>query len=111
MTNRTIERRLPVGVTEFEQLVSDLKAEYGDTMPTNSDDDIKFAISSTIMHMGPKDSHASLESFYKTLVAGAAKQVAHYIFQETKLKQQQRAADEQAAAAAKEVSNEPNPQG
>ncbi len=107
MSVRNEDRKLPVGVTEFEQLIQDLHAEYGDEMPTKDDDSIRFAISSNIMHLGPQDSHKSLEFFFKILVAAAAKQVAHFIFQDTKNRQQQRQADEVAAAAAKEVTSEP----
>lgn len=100
---KTEERRLPVGLQEFETFILDLKNEYKDELPTSSDEDIKFAISSTIMHMGPRESHTTLEFFYKTIVAAASKQVAHYVFRDTKLKQEERAAAEKLAA---EASNE-----
>lgn len=95
---RKQERRLPVGLEDFEKLVSDLHAEYGNELPTADTDSLKFVIASTIMHMGPLDSHKSLEFFYKTLVSGASKQVAHFVFRDIKLKQEAtaKAAAEQA---------------
>lgn len=96
------DRKLPVGVTEFENLIADLKTAYGADLPTIDDDTLKFVISSTIMHLGPLDSHKSLDFFYRTIVAGAAKQVAHFVFRDVKLKQEQAAKD----ALEKETSNE-----
>lgn len=88
MNNRTLERKLPTGVEEFETLVSDLKAEYGAELPTVDDDSLRFVIATTIMHLGPLDAFKSLEFFYKTIVGGASKQVAHFIFRDVKLKQE-----------------------
>lgn len=96
---KTVERRLPVGAEDFEKLVADLQEVYGDELPTKDVDTLKFVIASTIMHLGPLDSHKSLEFFYKTLVAGAAKQVSHHFFREVKLKQE--AAIKAAEEAAK----------
>jgi hypothetical protein len=113
--NRTDERKLPVGLTEFEKLISDLKTEYAEEMPTTDDASLKFVLASTIMHLGPLDSHKSLDFFYKTVVAGAAKQVAHHIFQDTKRKQEEAAraeVEKQSLEATSQpsltvVSNEP----
>jgi hypothetical protein len=86
-----MERQLPIGATEFETLIQDLKAEYGEKLPTLDDDSLRFVVATTIMHLGPLDSHKSLEFFYKTIVSGAAKQVAHYIFREVKTRQEEAA--------------------
>lgn len=107
MSIRFVDRKLPVGVSEFELLLSDLKSEYADEIPTLDDDSLRFAISSNIMHLGPHDSHKSLDFFYKIIVAAAAKQIAHFVFQDVKNRQAQRQADEAAASAAKEVPSEP----
>lgn len=103
---RLTERRLPVGVTEFEQLATDLRTEYADELPAIDDASLKFVLSSTIMHLGPLDSHKSLDFFYKTVVAGAAKQVAHFVFRDVKLKQEAeiKAAEQEAAKKAAEES-------
>lgn len=102
MANKTEERKLPNGTAEFDQLVADLKSEY--ELPTQDDDSIKFVLATTIMHLGPLDSHKTLEFFYKTLVAGAAKQVAHSVFREVKERQvaAQQAALEQESSAKSE---------
>lgn len=85
------ERRLPTGIVEFDSMILDLKTAYGAELPTVDDDSLKFVIATTIMHLGPLESHKSLEFFYKTIVAGAAKQVAHYVFRDIKLKQEEAA--------------------
>jgi hypothetical protein len=100
------ERKLPVGMTEFDQLIVDLKAQF--ELPTSDEASLKFAIASIIMHLGPDDSHKSLEFFYKRLVAGASKQVAHTVFQEVKKAQEEKLAAEKAAAEA--AKNEPQQQ-
>lgn len=106
INKRNEERRLPVGITEFETLISDMMTEYAGELPTMDVESLKFVISTSIMHMGPTECTSSMDFFFKTLVAGAAKQIAHHIFQETKRKQMQKDADERAAAEAKEVVNE-----
>lgn len=106
MSKRIEERKLPTGITEFDALIADLMSEYGDEMPTQDVESIKFVVATIMMHLGQDDSHKSLEFFYKRIVAGASKQIAHHIFVETKEKQMKRAADEAAAAAAKEVPSE-----
>lgn len=97
MSIRAVERKLPTGTEEFETLVSDLKNEYGSELPTVDDDSLRFVIATTIMHLGPLDAYKSLEFFYKTIVGGASKQVAHYVFRDIKLKQEaaQKAATEE----------------
>ncbi len=82
------EEKLPTGMQEFNKLVEDLKNFYGPNLPTQDETTLKFVIATTIMHLGPLDSHKSLEFFYKTIVAGAAKQVAHAVFRDIKLQQE-----------------------
>lgn len=96
--NKTAERKLPNGAEEFDQLIQDLREEY--VLPTEDNDSLKFVIATTIMHLGPLDSHKTLEFFYKTIVAGAAKQVAHSVFREIKERQvaaQQAALEQQSS--------------
>jgi hypothetical protein len=99
---KSTPRRLPVGIADFAELVADLKAEYGELLPTQDDDSLSFVIATSIMHMGPSDSFKTLEYFYNLIVAGASKQVAHHVFQTIKLKQ------EAALKAAKEAEAELN---
>lgn len=94
---RTENRKLPTGVAEFDQLLIDLKTEYGAELPTVDDESLKFVLASSIMHLGPTEAHKPLEFFYETIVAGAAKQVAHHVFRDTKLKQEAKAKAEEAA--------------
>ena|ERR1700677_910585 len=84
----TTELKLPTGMTEFQALITQLKESYGESLPTQDETTLKFVIATTIMHLGPLDSHKSLEFFYKTIVAGASKQVAHAIFRDIKLQQE-----------------------
>lgn len=100
--NRLAERRLPVGIEDFTKLIEDLKSEYGDELPTKDDDSLKFVVATTIMHMGPLDSFKTLEYFYRTIVAGSSKQIAHYVFREVKERQ------EASLKAAKEAEQEAN---
>lgn len=95
--NRTSERKLPIGISEFDTLLKDLKDEYKDELPTLDEDTLKFVLASTIMHLGPTDSHKTLEFFYKTIVAGASKQVSHFVFQDVKLRQQEKQKAEEEA--------------
>lgn len=105
--NKTEDRKLPVGMKDFDQLIQDLKDAYGDELPTTDDDSLRFVLSATIMHLTQDDSHKSLEFFYKRIVAGASKQIAHAVFQAVKIKQQEKAAAEESAKKAElEVSNE-----
>jgi hypothetical protein len=94
-------RKLPTGIEEFNTLIRDLKAHYGEELPTQDEDSLKFVIATTIMHMGPLDSHKTLEFFYNTIVAGASKQVAHAVFREIKIKQE----EAMKAAQAQEVTS------
>lgn len=75
-------RTLPGGTTEFEALVTRLMSSWN--LPTTSDRDVKFALTTTIMHLGPQDSSRSDYYFVKTIRAGAAKQVAGAKFHEIK---------------------------
>lgn len=93
--------KLPTGVQEFHEWAESFITIYGDALPTQHVDSIKFALASQIMHLGEATAFASRDEFYNRLVAGAAKQVAHHVFTEIKLKQQAaiKAAEEEAKKA------------
>jgi len=93
---------LPTGTEAFHKWSDKLIETY--PMPTEDKDSLKFALATTIMHLGPQDHHKANEYFYRTIVAGASKQVAHSVFTDIKLSQ--KAAAEKLAAeelAAKNV--------
>jgi hypothetical protein len=100
----SIERRLPVGMAEFDQLVNDLKTLIENDVPTITERDIRFIVATSILHLGPLESHKPLEFFYKTILAGASKQVASHVFQDIKIKQKEE--DDAAALAASQPKDE-----
>lgn len=65
---------LPGGMDEFEALTARLIAYWN--LPTHNERDVKFALTTTIMHLGPLDDKKSDYYFVKTIRAGAAKQIA-----------------------------------
>ncbi len=87
---------LPVGVSEFLAYVKELETTYD--LPTKNRDDILFAVTTTILHLGPQESKKPKQYFVDVIRAGAAKQIAAHYFQETKLRQ--KAAEDAAKQAA-----------
>ncbi len=92
-----IPSRLPVGVTEFAKFVDELQAIYD--LPTKNKDDVMFAVTSTILRLGPTDSKLSKQYFVNIVKAGAAKQIAAHYFQEIKQRQFEAQKASQAALA------------
>lgn len=89
--------KLPTGIAEFHEWAESFATIYGDQLPTKNMDSIKFALASQIMHLGADDAFKAKEDFFKMLIAGASKQVAHAVFTEIKQKQQEAAKKEQEA--------------
>lgn len=91
---------LPVGVTEFNTWVDSFFETYD--LATDDKDSIAHALATNIMHLGPQVHRKSKHYFYKTIQAGAAKQIAHNAFREIQIKKQeeQRLAAEKANATA-----------
>lgn len=87
--------RLPVGVEEFDAYISSLRSTY--TLPTVSDEDVRYVVSSLILHLGPTAAFKPKAYFYLALQATAAKQIASHNFQQVK---QRQAAAEAARKAA-----------
>ncbi len=88
--------RLPTGMTEFQkwsQDIIDLTGSLAD------DDSMRFAISSQIMHMGAQKDCVPKRYFVASLRKAAANQVASQVFQDVKLRQQQKAQEAAAALA------------
>lgn len=91
--------KLPTGVQEFNDWAESFVTIYGDALPTQHLDSIKFTLASQIMHLGHEEAFATREDFFKRIIAGAAKQVAHHVFTEIKLRQQEALKAEQEAKA------------
>lgn len=87
---------VPQGVTEFEVWAKSIIDIYG--FPDN--DSVRFALATMILHSGPSAAYAPKHRFAIMVKAGAAKQVASFVFQEIKTKQKQAEATAQAAAPA-----------
>lgn len=86
--------RLPNGLTEFNNWAKDIMELTG---PLADEDSIKFALASQIMHMGAQSDRVPKRYFVASLRKAAANQVASQVFQDVKLRQQEKA---QGAAAA-----------
>ncbi len=87
---------LPVGMTEFEKWANSIISIY---KPPGSDDSVKFALATMIMHSGPTEAYKSKHYFNLALRASAAKQISGAVFQDIKLRQQKAAKDAQEALA------------
>ncbi len=90
--------KLPVGMAAFDAWVVDFTATY--KLPTSSDTDIRFVLSTSIMHLGPTTAYKSKFYFYLLLTATASKQIASEQFRTIKERQQ---AEALAAKAASDV--------
>lgn len=94
-----VPRKLPVGMTEFEnwsERIISLSGPFADA------DSMKFALASQIMHLGAQKSSVADQYFIRSMRKAAANQVASQVFQDIKIKQQeaQKAAQQQAEATA-----------
>lgn len=78
-----IPTKLPQGITEFEAWASSIIQHY--KMPDN--DSIRFALAVSILHLPSTASHMPKHFFGKTLLKGAASQVAGGVMQDLKDKQ------------------------
>lgn len=90
--------KLPVGATEFHEYadaVIELAGPFADA------DSMKWAIANNIIHLPSVTASKPKQYFVRALRKAAANQVASFVFQEIKAKQQDRAAKEAAEAAAK----------
>lgn len=95
--------KIPVGATEFQVWVDSFFETYD--LPTEHRDSISLVLATTIIHnLGPQALYKPKYYFYLTIMSGAAKQVAGAAFYDIKTRQQQ--AQEAAAKAATESSNE-----
>ena len=87
--------KVPQGVTEFTTWANDILDTYG--LPNN--DSTHFALATAVMHAKNGESYFSKESFARTLEKGAANQIAHYIMNECKDRQQKLVEEEAKKAA------------
>lgn len=79
-----VPRRLPVGLTEFNNFadrVIMLAGQFADT------DSMRFAIATAVIHADASKGRVADKFFVDRLVKSAANQVASYVFQEVKQKQ------------------------
>ena len=77
---------LPNGLSAFNTWADSFSDTY--EMPTADQDSIRWALSTTIMHLGPQVAYKSKFYFFLTIKAGAAKQVASQAFTTIKETQQ-----------------------
>jgi hypothetical protein len=95
-----LPRRLPVGMTAFDEAVKRVYALTGDICTEN---DVRYVMASAITHMGPNSSVKSDRYFLTLIRSAAAKQIAGAVFQDIRQKQaeaQQKALEEAAAKQA-----------
>lgn len=90
-----LPRRLPVGMTEFEKLASDLETIYD--LPTKDSDSIRFTLGSIMSLQKSSEAYRSLFYYYKIICNGAAKQVGAAAMQEAKTRRDARIAEETKA--------------
>lgn len=88
--------RLPVGMTQFQQWSQDIIDLCG---PLADEDSMRFAICSQILHMGAQKDRVPKRYFVASLRKAAANQVASQVFQDVKLRQQEKAQEAAAALA------------
>lgn len=86
-----IPTKLPQGVSDFETWSDSILDIYN--IPNN--DSTKFALATTVMHLGSTAGYKSKEYFGRVLIKGAATQVAYQIMQDCKARQAEKAAEEQ----------------
>jgi hypothetical protein len=82
--------KLPQGKAEFETWSDSIIETFG--MPNN--DSVKFALAVSILHLDSTSAYKPKIYFGKTLIKGAASQVAGAVMQDLKEKQQALAAEE-----------------
>jgi hypothetical protein len=99
---------LPLGRTEFLAWQAEIRKLLSPNVANIPDDDISFVLATNITHLGPKVDKLPLEDFVQVVHAAAAKQVAAQIFQEVKLRQQQKLAEDTAAKAAEDGQEKAN---
>ncbi len=99
--------RLPVGMTEFNKWSQDIIDLAG---PMADEDSMRWAIASQVMHQGATSDCIPKRFFVSALRKAAANQVANQVFQDLKIKQQQRAEAEAKAAAEQAASETPAPE-
>lgn len=90
--------RLPVGLTEFNAFADDIISLTG---PIADEESMRYVIATNIINLGPQRSHVAKNYFVRTMVKGAANQVASHVFQQIKQRQLE-LQKEQAEATAKQ---------
>jgi hypothetical protein len=93
-----VPTRLPVGLTEFEKFADDIIELTG---PIADKESMRYVIATNVINLGPQRSHVAKNYFVRTMIKGAANQVASHVFQEIKQRQielQQKAQAEATAA-------------
>jgi len=86
---------LPNGVVAFNEWADTFSEIY--QMPTLDQDSIRWALSTTIMHLGPQAAYKPKFYFFLTIKAAAAKQVAGAAFTSIKEAQQLKEAEAKLA--------------
>lgn len=101
--------KLPIGMTAFEKWAKSILKAYD--LPEN--DSTWFALATIILHAEPKNFYKPKAFWARTLLKGASNQVASFIVQEMKGKQQKRTEEEakkkqaEVTATAPAVTSEP----
>lgn len=98
--DRHTPRPLPRGMTEFNELVEDVKAL--DNIANMADDrSIRFVIATLIINLGHETSDVPLDYFATQLKIGAAKEIASKVFQTIKAEQKAELEEAKRLAAMK----------
>lgn len=77
--------KLPIGITEFNFWADSFFDIYD--LPTKDKDSVHYALATMIINGGQQMTHRPKYFFYKTLVAGAQRQVAGQVFYDIKTRQ------------------------
>ena len=84
-TRALFPSKLPVGLTEFNTWSDSIIELYN--APNN--DSVKFSLAVMVLHLPPTTAYKSKEYFGRSLTKGAANEVASYVMQDLKTKQQE----------------------
>lgn len=90
---------LPVGLTHFHVWADTLLDCYNLKSVAN-EDDLKYVLATSIMHLGAQDAYKPKWFFVKTIRKAAANQVSSAVFQDIKQKQQAKAEESATAKVA-----------
>ncbi len=90
--------QLPVGLTHYREWLAEVVELIG---PIATIEDLQFCVSAEVLRLGPTTCSIAKHTLVRKVRAGAAKQIAGFVF--TEIKEKQQAAQQAAAKQAAEV--------